>query len=103
MGMFDFVMVKCKLKNDYHEVENWQTKDLECLLDGYTIDEDGKLWKQSTREDTPERFYYNESIRFYMHVDNGTKTQLVECIAIFDDGVVVPESIKVSVDGKEIE
>ena len=41
MGMFDWVNVEYPLPNGDESEKNWQTKDLDCLMDVYTIAEDG--------------------------------------------------------------
>lgn len=43
MGLFDTVKCEYPLPNSLHQDLEFQTKDLECLLDHYTITRDGRL------------------------------------------------------------
>lgn len=105
MGMFDNVVVKYKINGNYQNtVKEWQTKDLDCGLDRYTITEDGKLWKETNplgdpKVIIPERFCYNGTINFYGSDKNKV---WIDCKITFEDGVVVPGSVVVLVDDEEI-
>jgi len=106
MGMFDDVRVNYKLPGNYHKtVRGFQSKDFDCLLDLYIIEEDGKLWKKHNfmdcEEEMPERFSHNGEFRFYGY--NGAGTDVwVECIVKFEDGIIIPESIRLFVNDEEI-
>ncbi len=43
MGMFDTLRCKYPLPDKIVQTDSFQTKSLECLLDDYTITENGKL------------------------------------------------------------
>lgn len=83
MGMFDTIYCKAPLPGEtpFDSTTDFQTKDLECLMDTYVIEEDGRLMVRSGYyEPVPEaeRPYPNDkglkgmigSIRF---VDTGWK------------------------------
>lgn len=44
MGMFDYLYVRYPLEDPEHNKLEFQTKDLECTLSRYLIDEHGYLW-----------------------------------------------------------
>lgn len=61
MGMFDTIICDYPLPNPEHQNLSFQTKSLECLMDDYTITEDGRLIKHVVKyEVVPEeqRPYY---------------------------------------------
>lgn len=83
MGMFDTIYCKAPLPGNtpFDSTTDFQTKDLECLMDTYVIEEDGRLMIRSGYYETvpeEERPYPNEkgfkgligSLRF---VDTGWK------------------------------
>ena len=49
MGMFDRVHCDLPLPDPKHQDLEFQTKDLDCLLDRYTISAEGRLVRQARR------------------------------------------------------
>jgi len=49
MGLFDTVHCEYPLPDARHQGLEYQTKDLECLLDNYTITRDGRLVRHASR------------------------------------------------------
>ena len=47
MGMFDYIKCKYKLLNSNHQDLEFQTKDLNCNLTTFIIDEDGYLYEKN--------------------------------------------------------
>jgi len=106
MGMFDNVKLNYKIDGNYQKtVKEWQTKDLDCQLDLYIINEDGKLWKQECPYGDPEpvfpieRFCHNGTIQFYGQDESAV---WIDCVATFDDGVIMPETIRIFAEAEEI-
>lgn len=111
MGMFDEITVKYKLPGNYQKtVGGWQTKSMDCLMDHYVIEADGTLWVQPCpysdsprnegRNDELERCHHSGGIMFGTYDSAG---KWVECYVTFKDGVVIPESVQVEIDGKILE
>ena len=54
MGMFDSVLVRYPLDKPEHSLIWYQTKDLECTLSRYLVDETGYLWVEKVLYDREE-------------------------------------------------
>lgn len=55
MGMFDDVRVEYPLPDKEAQDDDFQTKDLDCLMDAYVITKDGRLVKHEwDTEETPQ-------------------------------------------------
>jgi hypothetical protein len=54
MGMFD--TVRCALPQVTPPDVEWQTKNLDCLLDLYTIDAHGQLWRECLDPDSVDGY-----------------------------------------------
>jgi len=50
MGLFDIIECEYPIPDDRCQKLQFQTKDLECLLNHYTITRDGRLMRQARRE-----------------------------------------------------
>ena len=99
MGMFDDVTVEVPLP-DGATLAGFQTKDFDCLLDTYTIRENGELWRETWlfgQEHSSERVDFHGRFRFYTFSDEANAmTSWHEYEAKFTDGkldeIVVLES-----------
>ena len=54
MGMFDSVLVRYPLDEPAHNQFWYQTKDLECQLSRYIVDEQGYLWMERVQYQSEE-------------------------------------------------
>jgi hypothetical protein len=55
MGMFDYLHVEISLPGCPPDFNEFQTKDLDCLMDHYYLKDDGKLYfEKRIYEDVPE-------------------------------------------------
>lgn len=91
MGMFDTVKCEFKLPNPLHQDLEFQTKDLECVLDDYTITRDGRLVRHprhGTRGPVRDvEWPVHGDIRIYGG-DPGNERRLVEYVVRFTHGRV---------------
>jgi hypothetical protein len=55
MGMFDYLACKHQLPMKDAATRQFQTKDLECMMDNYEIREDGTLWREAYESHIVER------------------------------------------------
>lgn len=90
MGLFDDVKCEYPLHDPEHQQREFQTKDLGCLLDRYTITRDGRLVRhaQAGRRG-PSRdveWPIHGDIRFYDF--DRDKEQMIEYVARFTHGRV---------------
>ena len=109
MGMFDNVICNYPLGDDYLPSTGWQTKDMDCGLDTYTIHEDGSLTlnrfdhEEAVTGAVEERQDYTGEIRFYTHL-GADYTKRFTFRARFDHGALVelaqiePEHKTINVD-----
>lgn len=101
MGMYDELRVRCPLPApDLGQNRLYQTKSLDCALDGYELREDGTFWKKEFWRvpvepgEAPlswERSYFTGTVRFY---DFFTRDPVeargwIEFQAVFVDGRVM--------------
>lgn len=90
MGMYDELRYLAPLP-DGGPARPFQTKDLDCALDLYTVHEDGRLWVQSPwvgeHGDEPKRIALDGTVDFYDY-DPSLKPDWIEYRATFKDGVV---------------
>lgn len=89
MGMFDTIFCEYPLPEPGHQALGFQTKDLECLLDNYTITSDGRLIRRARRgllgqPDRDIEWPLHGDIRFYTSRDK----VWVEYVARFTHGRV---------------
>lgn len=89
MGMFDTIHCEVPLPVAEHQSLAFQTKNLECLLDTYTITGDGRLvrharrgWREETDHDV--EWPLHGDIRFYTSKDK----EWIEYVARFTHGRV---------------
>ena len=76
MGMFDYLICEYELPEKIVQHEVFQTKDLDCDLDRYTIGVDGYLYKLEWDDDgsghpvsvKSERYDFHGDIHFYTHI-----------------------------------
>jgi hypothetical protein len=92
MGLFDTVYCQYPLPDARHQDLDFQTKDLECLLDEYTITRDGRLLRHARRSGRgPERdveWPLHGDIRIYTSVASGEERTWVEYRVRFTHGRV---------------
>jgi hypothetical protein len=95
MGMYDNIICNFPLEGEDNKLDGWQTKDLQCLLETFTITEDGRLLNSEGKEDL-----YTGTIDFYMSnwaahahgvsfTANGEDLRSVEYRAEFKNGVLL--------------
>lgn len=91
MGMFDTIHCEYPLPVAEHQSLDFQTKNLECLLDIYTITRDGRLVRHARRgglwgapEDHDVEWPLHGDIRFYTSKDK----EWIEYVARFTHGQV---------------
>jgi hypothetical protein len=94
MGMFDTIYCEYPLPDARHQYLDFQTKNLECLLDTYTITVDGRLVRRARRGwgagAGPERdieWPLHGDIRIYTSVKS-EDPPWVEYVVRFTHGVV---------------
>ena len=85
--MFDSVIVAPNhLPKGFEEHTEWQSKSLDCNLDNYFIQEDGKLLKQGYYSQLkPEPYRFTGAINFHGSV-NG---EWIEMVALFKKGELI--------------
>jgi hypothetical protein len=93
MGMFDTVTCEYPLPVAEHQDFEFQTKDLECLLDHYAITREGRLIRKARRglvggpaRDVP--WPLHRDLRFYTSIGKGDAHQWIEYVAHFTYGRV---------------
>ena len=91
MGMFDTIYCEYPLPEAAHQTLDFQTKNLECALDTYTITSDGRLVRHARRgglwktpEDHDVEWPLHGDIRFYTSKDK----VWIEYVARFTHGQV---------------
>jgi hypothetical protein len=86
MGMFDTVYCKYPLPDARDQDLEFQTKDLECLLDTYTIAEDGRLrrrvWRRQPGPDHDVDWPFHGDIHIYTR-DPSRDTARIEYVVRF--------------------
>lgn len=91
MGLFDIIECEYPIPDGVHQKLHFQTKDLECLLDHYTITRDGRLLRHARRESPgPEKdveWPYHGDIRIY-DSDPDKAHQLIGYVVRFTHGRV---------------
>lgn len=93
MGMFDTLYCRHPLPNPQHQNLEFQTKDLECLLETYTITEEGWLVQHAQRGWGAERLIrdvewpLHGDLRFYTSVKE-EEPSWIEYVARFTHGRV---------------
>jgi hypothetical protein len=93
MGMFDTLYCHYPLPNPRHQDLDFQTKDLECLLDTYTITREGQLVQHADRGGWLERLDHDGEwplhgdLRFYTSVKT-EEPSWIEYVARFTHGRV---------------
>ena len=91
MGLFDIIECEYPIPDDRYQNLQFQTKDLECLLDHYTITRDGRLMRHAKRESHgPEQdveWPYHGDICIY-DSDPDKAHQLLEYVVRFTHGHV---------------
>jgi hypothetical protein len=93
MGMFDTVYCQYPLPNPRHQDLDFQTKDLECLLDTYTITREGRLVQHAKsgwgteRLDRDVEWPLHADLRFYTSVKT-EEPSWIEYVARFTHGRV---------------
>lgn len=102
MGLFDTITCEYPLPVAEHQDLEFQTKDLESLLDHYTITRDGRLVRRARRGlmGGPARdvtWPLHGDLRFYTSIGEDDARQWIEYVARFTHGRV--ESIR---DHKEV-
>jgi hypothetical protein len=90
MGMFDTITCEYPLPVAEHQNLEFQTKDLESLLDHYTITRDGRLIRRARRgwmgRAAPARdvtWPLHGDLRFYTSIGDGEARQWIEYVARF--------------------
>lgn len=93
MGMFDTIYCQYPLPNPRHQDLDFQTKDLECLLDTYTITREGRLVQHAKSGWGAERLEHDVEwplhgdLRFYTSVKT-EEPSWIEYVARFTHGRV---------------
>lgn len=90
MGMFDEIVIRYPLP-EHPEMQNrvFQTKDLELMLERYTITKEGYLTLLSADEDgrlVPAILNLSQTVSFYGFVDDETNEGWVEYVCQFWEG-----------------
>jgi len=94
MGMFDTVLCEYPLPDARHQDLDFQTKDLECLLDTYIITREGRLVQQATNRgwgadlDHDVEWPLHGDIRIYTSVKEEDTTSWIEYVVRFTHGRV---------------
>jgi len=90
MGLFDTVRCEYRLPNPAHQDLEFQTKDLDCLLDHYVITLDGRLIRLASEFRRLERdieWPYHGDIQIYA-ADPQRKDEFVDYTVRFTHGRV---------------
>jgi hypothetical protein len=94
MGMFDTIHCEYPLPDARHQDLEFQTKDLECFLDHYTITREGRLVQQATKRgwggadlDHDVEWPLHGDIRIYTSV-KAEETSWIEYVVRFTHGRV---------------
>jgi len=83
MGMFDEIFCEAPLPGPIKpKTKSFQSKDLECLLDLYTITKDGRLLKDQ------HLCEYHGMLNFYTYEREGDYRYWFEYEAKFTDGIL---------------
>jgi hypothetical protein len=89
VGMFDTLRFEYPLPDSRHQDLDFQTKDLECLLDNFTITRDGRLirnvWRAGEGFTSGTEWPFHGDIRFYTSAEDKT---WIEYVARFTHGHV---------------
>jgi hypothetical protein len=87
MGMFDWIRCEYPLPDPKHQQLDFQTKDLDCLLDTYVISAAGRLIRESRRDDSTATVEYpfHGDFRFY-DLDPARDHGFIEYVARFTHG-----------------
>jgi hypothetical protein len=95
MGMYDNIICNFPLEGEDSKLSGWQTKDLQCLLETFTITEDGRLLNSEGKEDLYTGFidFYTSNWAAYAHGVSFTATgedlRSVEYRAEFKNGTLL--------------
>jgi len=91
MGLFDTIKCEYPLPEGLHQNLEFQSKDLECLLDHYTITRDGRLVRHARQGgcglERDVEWPYHGDIRIYISDPDDTH-QLIEYVVRFTHGRV---------------
>jgi hypothetical protein len=87
MGLFDTIYCQYPLPDARHQDLDFQTKDLECLLDTYTITPDGRLLRQVKRgggeADREIEWPVHRDVRIYTSIKTSGDSEWVEYVVRF--------------------
>jgi hypothetical protein len=92
MGMFDYVRCEVPIKGMLNSTtREFQTKDMECLLDTYVITSYGVLLKYSYTEDGSDSYLEPEFMESYSGPLKFSyyDTSMIRCQAEFKDGRLI--------------
>lgn len=89
MGMFDDLVIdKVHLPDELKDYEKgWQTKSLDCYMNLFEIDSNGRLFEHNLEKinnHIPDPNYHTGEIRFYQEINK----KWYEFIGFFDEGIM---------------